>query len=83
MNGEHLLHADAVRDTTYGDGLLDAAVLLGNDNALEDLDTLAGAFLDLHVDTDGVADLDVGYLVLQGFLVEFLDEIHGYFPPIV
>ena len=77
MNGEHLLHANAVRDTTDGDGLLDAAMLLGNDGALEDLDMLAGAFLDLHVDTHSVTDLDVGYLVLQSFFVQFLDEIHG------
>ena len=37
---------------------LDAAVLLGDDGALEDLDTLAGALLDLHVHPDGVAHLD-------------------------
>ena len=81
MNGEHLLHADAVRDAADSDGLLDAAVLLGDDGALEDLDTLTGAFLDLHVDTDGVADLDGSDFVGQGFLVQFLDEINGYFPP--
>ena len=79
MNGEHLLHADAVGDTTDSDGLLDTAVLLGDDGALEDLDTLARAFLYLHVDTHGVTDGDLGHFVLQGFLVQFLNEIHGYF----
>ena len=55
VNGEHLLHAHAVGDTTDGEGLLDAAVLLGDDGTLEHLNTLTGAFLDLHVDTDGIA----------------------------
>ena len=36
MDGEDLLHADAVGQAADGDGLLDAAVLLGDDGALED-----------------------------------------------
>ena len=56
---------------------LDAAVLLGDDGALEDLDTLAGALLDLHVDTDGVAHLHGGHFVGQTLFVQFLNEIHG------
>ena len=79
MNGEHLLHANAVGNAADGDGFLNAAVLLGNDSALEHLNTLAGTFLDLNVDTDGVAHLNVGGLLLQGFLVQFLNEIHGFF----
>ena len=77
MDGENLLNADAVGNTTDSDGLLDAAVLLGNDGTLEDLDTLTRAFLNLHVDTDGVTDLDVGSFLSQSFLVEFLNQIHG------
>ena len=49
MDGEHLLNADAVRNTADGDGFLNAAMLLGNDGALKHLDTLARAFLNLHV----------------------------------
>ena len=79
MNGENLLHADAVGQAADGDGLLDAAVLLGNDGALKDLDTLTGAFLDLDVYPDGVAHIDLGLFSLQLLLVQFLDEIHGYF----
>ena len=60
MNGEHLLHADTVGQAADGDGLLDTAVLLGDDSALEDLDTLTGAFLDLHVYADGVAHQYLG-----------------------
>ena len=78
MDGEHLLHAHAVGDAADGDGLPDAAVLLGDDGALEDLDTLTGAFLDLHVHTDGVAHLDGGHFRFQALFVQFLDQIHGY-----
>ena len=73
MQGEHLLNAHAVGDTADGEGLLDAAVLLGDDGALEDLDTLAAAFLDLQVDADGIADLDDGGLL---FLVLFSESLY-------
>ena len=79
MQRENLLDADAIGQTADGDGLLDATVLLGDHNALEDLDTLAGAFLDLDVDADGVADVGNGLLSLHLLAFEFLDEIHGYF----
>ena len=80
VDGEHLLHADAVGQAADGDGLLDTAVLLGDDSALEDLDTLAGAFLDLHMHADGIAHQHLGHF-LQLLLVQSLDEIHGFFPP--
>ena len=54
-------------------------MLLGDDGALEDLDALPGAFLDLHVDADGVADLHLGRFLAQRLFVQFLDEIHGCF----
>lgn len=55
VDGEHLFHTDAIGDAAHGDGLLDAAVLLGDDGAFEDLDTLAVSFLDMDVNADGVA----------------------------
>ena len=45
VHGEDLLHTDTVGDAAHGDGLGDAAVLLGDDGALEDLDTLTVALL--------------------------------------
>ena len=54
MDGESLFHADAIRNATDGEGLLDAAVLLSNNGTLEDLDTLTRAFLDAVVNLDGV-----------------------------
>ena len=82
MDGEHLLDADAVGKTTNGEGLLKTAVLLRDDDALEDLDTLAGAFLDLDMNADGIADVDDGHFLFQLLGFELFDEIHGYFPPI-
>ena len=72
VDGENLLHTDAIGDAANGDGLLNAAVLLGDDGALEDLDTLAGAFLDLHVNADGIADFTCGHFVLQAALCSVL-----------
>ena len=79
MDGEDLLNADAVSDTTDGDRLLDAAVLLGDHDALKDLDTLTGAFLDLDMDADGLADLDLGLFSLELLGSQFFDEIHFLF----
>ena len=78
VNGEHLLHADTVGQAADSDGLLDTAVLLGDDSALEDLDTLTGAFLDLHMYADGIAHQYLRHF-LQLLLVQSLDEIHGFF----
>ena len=49
MNGEHLLTADAVGDAADGEGFLDAAVLLGDDGAFEDLNSFAGTFFDFDM----------------------------------
>ena len=46
MHGKNLLTANAVGDAAHGDGLVDAAVLLGDDGTLERLVALAVAFLD-------------------------------------
>ena len=54
-------------------------MLLGNDGALEDLNTLAVAFLDPDVDTNGVADVALGGLGLEMLLSKCLHEIHKLF----
>ena len=47
MHGKDLLAADAVGNAADGDGLVDAAMLLGNDGAFESLGALTVAFLDV------------------------------------
>ena len=65
VDGEDTLNADTVGNAANGKGLCNAAVLLSNDGALEDLDTLTGAFLDLDVYLDGIAHIDLGLFSLQ------------------
>src|SRR5438477_5484275 len=52
---EHAFDADAAGDLAHGEHLARAASPAGDDDALEDLDALFIAFLDLHVHLDGVA----------------------------
>ena len=73
MQGENLLAADAVRNTTNGDGLSDTAVLTGDDGAFENLNTLARAFLDAYMNADGVADLCFGNFFLHVLAVQCLN----------
>ena len=76
VDRENLLHTDAIGHAANRDSLLDAAVLLGDDDALEDLNTLTRAFLDLHVDADGIADFHLGHL-FELLFVQCFDQIHG------
>ena len=76
VDGEHLFHTDAIGDAAHGDGLLDAAVLLGDDGAFEDLDTPAVSFLDMDVNADGVAHFRHRGLGFQVLVVKRLHEIH-------
>ena len=73
MQGENLLAADAVGNTTNGDGLSDTAALTSDDGAFENLDTLTRAFLDAHMNTNGVADLCFGQLFLHVLAVQCLN----------
>ena len=83
MEGEHLLHTDAVGDAAAGEGLLNTAVLLGDNGTLEHLDTLAVAFLNLQVHPDGVAHLDDRGLLLVYFSVKRPSSDPCQFPPVV
>ena len=54
MQREATLHTGAEADLTNNEGLTDAAALTSDHNAGEGLDTGVVAFLDLHVDFNGV-----------------------------
>ena len=73
MQGENLLAADAVGNTTNSDGLSDTAVLTSNNGAFENLDTLARAFLDAYMNANSVADLCFGQLFLHVLAVQCLN----------
>ena len=73
---ERLLNAYAVRDAADGNRLVNAGVLLGNDDALENLNTLAVALLDLRVYLNGIADLELRQIALELLLGQYFDQIH-------
>ena len=72
---EGLLDAYAVRDAANGNRLINASVLLGNDDALEHLNTLAVALLDLSVYLYGIADLQSRQIALELLLGQYFYEI--------
>ena len=76
VDGEHALHADAVGSAADGEGLGDAAVLLGDHSALEGLDALALAFLDANGDPNGVTDLELGPVLFDHALGDDLHCVH-------
>src|SRR6478609_5416403 len=79
IDREHALHAFAVRDLADREALLEAGAGAGDADALIGLHAAALAFLDLHVDDDGIAGLKVrnGLAELLDVLfVELLDDIH-------
>ena len=76
MYRERLFNAYAVRDAADGNRLVNAGVLLGNDNALENLNTLAVAFLNLRVYLNGIADLELRQVALELLLGQYFDQIH-------
>ena len=76
MYREGLLDAYAVRDAANGNRLVNASVLLGNDDALEHLNTLAVALLDLSVYLYGIADLQNRQIALELLLGQYFYEIH-------
>ena len=81
--GKYLLAAYAVGNTTNGDGLVDTAVLLGNDGAFKSLGTLTVAFLDQNEDTDSVTDVHLGKLGLHVLFAENFDQIHNLILPVI
>ena len=61
--GEYTLHADAVGDLADSKGLSGSASTALQHNALEVLDSLFVTFLNLIMDGDGIASLELGELL--------------------
>src|SRR5436190_6911542 len=75
VEGKHPLHTDAAGNLADGEHLPRAAALAGDHDALEDLNALFVAFLDLHVDPDRVAGREVGDV---GARFARLDQFHDF-----
>jgi hypothetical protein len=63
VNWEGALYADAETDLADRESLLDARTLTTDNDALEDLDALAGTFNDSYVDLEGVTGTEGGDVV--------------------
>ena len=72
-NGEDTFHTDAVRDLADSKGLSSSASTALQDNALEVLDTFFVSFLNLVMDSDGIASLEFGELLA---LDQILYKLH-------
>ena len=76
VDREDLLHTAAVGDTSDGEGLGDAAAVLGDNGTLKHLNSLTRTLNDLVVDADGVTDVDLGHLGLKLLVYKSFDQIH-------
>ena len=79
MEREYSLDAAAVCNTSYCEGLADAAVLLGDNCSLEDLYTALVAFLEPYVNLDGVTDVESGNVFLHARFADEFECIHFNF----
>ena len=76
MHGKRSLDAHAETDLSYGKGLVEARTLAADDDALEDLDALTGAFDDSYVDLYGVAGAKCGNIVAKRVAVNEVSGVH-------
>ena len=59
MEKKDSLHADALEDATNGDGFVDAAMALGDDNTLIRLNPFFIAFPDTYPHANGITHIDI------------------------
>src|SRR5580658_5695274 len=77
VDREGALDAHPEADLANREGLAQAGSLAADDDALEDLDTLAGTLHDPHVDLDRVPGPKLGDVVAQAVAVDDLSGVHG------
>lgn len=66
MQREYTLHAYAVGNTTNREGLAYTGTLAGNNCAFELLNSFTLTLADVYVDTDGIANVELRCLLLNG-----------------
>ena len=75
MKREGTLDTYAERNAAHGKRLADRTVFLGDDDALESLNTLAVAFFDLDRYAHGIAHVKRGNVRLHIFFFDFGDDV--------
>ena len=76
MNGESLLNATAVSDSSYGEGCGDAALVLSDNGTLVHLNSFSCTLNDLVVNANGVTNVELGYVFLELLICKSLNKIH-------
>ena len=66
MQREYTLHAYAVGNTANREGLAYTGTLAGNNCAFELLNSFTLTLADVYVDTDGIANVELRCLLLNG-----------------
>ena len=74
---EYAFDTFAVGDFTNGEGGVDAAAALCDDEACEELDTLFATFDNAAMDLDGVAYVWLDDVFVKLLLFDFFDDVHG------
>src|SRR3954469_9328650 len=77
VHRERPLDAYPEADLADREGLAHPAALAADDNALEDLDPLAVALANPHVDLDGVTGTELRHVAPQGGGVDRVEGLHG------
>ena len=72
---ESTLNADAVRNTANGERFTDAAITLSHHSAFKSLKTLAATFHNLHVNANGVTDVELGQIGAELSLLDGTNDL--------
>src|SRR5215218_9704332 len=83
MHGKESLDAYASGNLADGKGLADPAPALGDDHALERLQTLLVSFADSNHDPDGISRLESRYVRAQALTGQLCQPLHGPPPSVV
>ena len=76
MDGESLLNAYAVRNSSYSKGLGDSAAMLCNNGSLKELDSFLFTFGDADVNLYTVTNAKLRYVSFELLINKSLDLFH-------
>ena len=76
VNGESLLNAAAVSNSSYGKGGGNATLVLCDNSTLVHLNSFSCTLNDLVVNANGITNVELGYVFLELLICKSLNKIH-------